>query len=349
METGPIIGEGGEYLGALAMVTDVTNRKRMEDALITSEAKFRNLMEQSPYGIVVVDEQGTVVEWNQGQELLSGLKRAEVIGRPIWDVQFAMMTDETKLTYDHQNMRNATLGILENGNGPDLNLTMEGEIQLPDGTRRNVEMVMYSYRTKDGYQSGCITRDVTERKTAEHRMEYLATHDELTGLPNRLLYRDRLNVAMERMQREKHDRSVAADKVTAVMLLDLDNFKFINDTYGHDQGDRTLKIVAARLNESLRKTDTVARMGGDEFLLIHENVTSIEDVSSVAKKILTQVSLPIRIASFEHQLTASIGISLYPLDGRNDELLLKHADIAMYRAKQTGNRFEFFNFPDDKN
>ena len=345
LETGPILGEDGEYLGALGMITDVTNRKRVEEALIASESKFRNLVEQSPYGILVVDEQGKLVEWNAGQEEISGLLKSEVLSRPIWDVQYQMMPDELRAGYDHQAMQDATMDILSHGRGPDLNHPTETEIQLPNGTRRNIEVVMYSYKTTKGYQAGCLTRDITERKLSEIRMEYLATHDELTNLPNRYLYRDRLNLAIERARREQNDPLIEGRVLIAVMLLDLDNFKFINDTFGHDEGDRVLKIVATRLDGSLRKTDTIARMGGDEFVLIHENLASIEDVVLVTRKILNNLSEPVRIASYEHQITASVGISLYPWDGEDDVTLLKHADIAMYRAKQTKNRFEFHSLP----
>lgn len=338
----PVVDSNGMILAVILVLRDITERKRVEEALVASESKFRSLVEQSPYGVIVVDEQGILVEWNQGQEELTGLNRADVLGRPIWDVQFQMAPDELKSSYNYQFIQDVALEILRHGRGPDLNQPTQAEIQLPNGTRRNIETVMYSYKATGGYQIGCITRDVTERKLAELRMEYLATHDELTNLPNRYLYRDRLKLAIERARRERIDRPVEGRVLIAVMLLDLDNFKFINDTFGHDEGDRVLKIVAARLNESLRKTDTIARMGGDEFVLIHENVARLEGVAQVTRKILKNLSAPIRINnSFEHQLTASIGISLYPGDGEDDVTLLKHADIAMYRAKRTTNHFEF--------
>lgn len=343
--TSPIFGEDGEYQGALGMITDVTNRKQIEEALAESESKFRSLVEQSPYGVIVVNEQGNVVEWNEGQEELVGLRKLDVLGRPIWDVQYEIIPAELKSSYNHQGIQDMTLDILRHGHGTDLNRPLVGEIQLPNGTRRSVEMVMYSYKTSGGYQLGCISRDVTERKRAEFRMEYVATHDELTDLPNRYLYRDRLKLAIERARREREDHPVSGRVSIAVMLLDLDNFKFINDTFGHDEGDRTLKIVAARLNESVRKMDTIARMGGDEFVLILENIMSVANMAQVAEKILKNLSKPIRIASYEHHLSASIGISLYPVDGEDDVTLLKHADIAMYRAKQARNHYEFHDLP----
>ncbi|MFN8383621.1 MAG: PAS domain S-box protein [Anaerolineales bacterium] len=345
IESSPILDDDGEYQGALGMITDVTSRKQVEEALMASESKFRSLVEQSPYGIIVVNEQGNIVEWNAGQEQLVGFKKSDVFGKPIWDVQLLMIPDELKSSYNRQVIQDTTLQILHHGYGPDLNRPMEVVVQLPSGGRRNIEMVMYSYKTANGYQAGCITRDITERKLAEVRMEYLATHDELTDLPNRYLYRDRLKLAIERARRERVDHPVEGKVLIAVMLLDLDNFKSINDTFGHDEGDRVLKIVADRLNDSLRKTDTIARMGGDEFVIVHENVASLNGVMQVAQKILMNLSDPIRIGTFEHHLTASIGISLYPLDGEDDVTLLKNADIAMYHAKQARNLFEFYKLP----
>jgi diguanylate cyclase (GGDEF)-like protein/PAS domain S-box-containing protein len=340
-----LLDSAGNRIGVVSVIRDITERKRIGEALLASESKFRSLVEQSPYGILVVDEQGNILEWNAGQEEISGLLRSDVLGRPIWDVQAQMLPDELRSIYDHRLMTEATLDILSHGRGPDLNTPMETEIQLPNGTRRSIEIVMYSYKTTNGYQLGSITRDITERKQADVRMEYLATHDELTGLPNRYLYRDRLKLAIERARREQKDHPAEGKVLVAVMLLDLDNFKFINDTFGHDEGDRVLKIVAGRLTDSVRKTDTIARMGGDEFVLIHEDISSVEDVALVTRKILKNLSGSVWIASFENQVTASIGISLYPLDGEDDVTLLKKADIAMYRAKQARNSFEFYHLP----
>ncbi|MBI2508738.1 MAG: diguanylate cyclase, partial [Betaproteobacteria bacterium] len=176
---------------------------------------------------------------------------------------------------------------------------------------------------------------LAERKKAEARLEYLAHHDSLTGLPNRILFRDRLALAMARSKRSQ--------QLLAVILLDLDRFKEINDTLGHTTGDEVLKTVAGLLGESLRDDDTVARLGGDEFTLILETITHVDQVKVVAEKILRAFSDPIVIRRREIFVTASLGITIYPLDVQGIDALLQSADIAMYRAKEEGrNTYEFY-------
>jgi len=157
----------------------------------------------------------------------------------------------------------------------------------------------------------------------------------LTGLPNRTLFYERLNRAIDHAQQQKHQ--------VAVMFLDLDRFKFINDTWGHAVGDLLLKDVAKRLRECVRQNDTIARLGGDEFTAILENITETKEVIEVAQKILHMTQIPFFLCGNETFMTTSIGISLYPNDGENVDTLLKHADAAMYRAKEGGkNNYEFF-------
>lgn len=184
-------------------------------------------------------------------------------------------------------------------------------------------------------------RYAIERKRMEERLHFMATHDTLTGLPNRQLFNDRLTHAIELSRRLS---STKTDKwELAVMLLDLDNFKSANDRYGHPQGDILLQSVTEQLRKCIRESDTVARMGGDEFTLIFENVSGADDAEILAKKVLTAFDKPFYLAGQAFQVTASIGISLYPRDGRDAETLLSHADIAMYRAKQYKGTYRFYN------
>jgi diguanylate cyclase (GGDEF)-like protein len=184
-------------------------------------------------------------------------------------------------------------------------------------------------------------RYAIERKRMEERLHHMATHDALTGLPNRTLFNDRLTHAIELSWRLSSGKS---DKwELAVMLLDLDNFKAANDTYGHPQGDLLLQAVTEQLRKCVRASDTVARMGGDEFTLIFENVSGADDAESLARKVLTAFDQPIRFGGHELKVTASIGVSLYPRDGRDAQVLLSHADIAMYRAKRFKNAYMFFD------
>lgn len=184
--------------------------------------------------------------------------------------------------------------------------------------------------------------DITENRMAEHvlrdhksHLNYAIFHDPLTGLANRSLFYDRVNKSISRAKRNKAS--------LALMLLDLDRFKNINDSLGHDAGDAYLKHVSQRLLEELRDTDTVARLGGDEFVVVLENVTSADAIESIANKLLKCLAEPVRIQGHEIACTSSIGISVFPNDGDSIDQLLKHADTAMYRAKAAGkNRAQFY-------
>jgi len=174
------------------------------------------------------------------------------------------------------------------------------------------------------------------RKEAESHLTFFANHDSLTGLPNRAMFNQRLTQALARAQRYK--------KILAVLFIDLDRFKVINDTLGHDAGDRLLKQLGVRLRDCLREGDTIGRQGGDEFVVLIEDVTDPNQVSDVAHKILETVARPYLLTSQEFHVTASIGISVYPDDGADLQTLLKNADIAMYRAKEQGkNNFQFYS------
>jgi diguanylate cyclase (GGDEF)-like protein len=177
--------------------------------------------------------------------------------------------------------------------------------------------------------------DVTDRKRVEEQIQYQAYHDALTGLPNRMLFLDRLQIALAHARRQGGQ--------PAVLFLDLDDFKVINDTLGHATGDRLLQGLAERLIVSVREDDTVARMGGDEFTLLLPNVGRMEDAARLAGKLLEAVAQPFQIDGQDLFVTTSVGVSLYPGDGEDAETLLKNADRAMYRAKEMGrNNYQLF-------
>ena len=176
---------------------------------------------------------------------------------------------------------------------------------------------------------------ITYRK-AEVTVQHMAYHDFLTGLPNRKLFSDRLNIAIVQAQRNQ--------KKVGIAMLDLDNFKDVNDTLGHHKGDLLLKVAAERLHAALRKGDTIARFGGDEFVLILPDLETIEDAIQVAQKIVDSFCKPFLIDTHQLVVTTSIGIAVYPDDGTDDDILLRNADIAMYQAKQAGrSRYELYN------
>jgi diguanylate cyclase (GGDEF)-like protein len=177
-----------------------------------------------------------------------------------------------------------------------------------------------------------------ERKRVEERLMFLAQYDQLTGLVNRTLFRDRLTQAMARCKR-------AAQSI-GLMLLDLDRFKAVNDTLGHDTGDHLLKAVSDRLRRCVREVDTVARMGGDEFTIILEGVTSQQDVTIVAQRIAQAIAEPFTLGDQQVSIGVSIGITMFPQNDQTLDTLLKHADAAMYRAKQHGGNAFQFHLPD---
>ena len=212
-----------------------------------------------------------------------------------------------------------------------------------DHTTHNYHVVKLRHRIETGEIWYLIVGvDVTAHRQAEHslrdhksRLDYMVYHDPLTGLANRSLFYDRISKVLSRAEHTGDN--------FALVLIDLDRFKNVNDSLGHDAGDALLKIVAEVLSEELRETDSVARLGGDEFVVVLEGVRSISDVELVAGRILNRLALPTRLQGHEITSTASIGISFYPRDGDSIDQLLKHADIAMYRAKSAGkNRYEFF-------
>ncbi|NOX42693.1 MAG: EAL domain-containing protein [Gammaproteobacteria bacterium] len=192
-------------------------------------------------------------------------------------------------------------------------------------------------REKNGEVTGIIgvATDITERKQAENRLVQLANFDSLTGLPNRSLFRDRLMHAVAQAHRKNH--------LVAVLFLDLDRFKLINDSLGHHAGDELLKAVSKRLLANAREEDTVARLGGDEFTVILEGITNTEDATVVARKILEVMSKPFILDGHEVFVTTSVGITIFPMDGLCIDVLLKNADTAMYRAKEQGrNNYQFY-------
>ena len=175
-----------------------------------------------------------------------------------------------------------------------------------------------------------------QRKRAEERVQYLAAHDALTGLPNRVMFAELLNHEIKAAQRYK--------RTFAVMFIDLDRFKFVNDTLGHEAGDKLLQEIAARFKACLRASDVVARLGGDEFVVLLQEARNQEDVASVARKLLAAAMKPVSVMGQECRVTASIGICMHPGVAQDEPTLMKNADIAMYLAKEQGkNNFQFFS------
>lgn len=229
----------------------------------------------------------------------------------------------------------ALLKFQHSGRGDAIEKTLELKALRKSGEEFSMELSLSAVQLKDGWHAVGIIRDISERKQAEETIRQMAYHDSLTGLPNRKLFSDRTEIALAQAGRSQ--------KNVAVIMLDLDNFKDINDTLGHDVGDHLLKTAAERLKAAMRKSDTVARFGGDEFVLLLPELKGIEGASRVAQKIVVSFRKPFLINTHQLIVTASIGIAVYPDDGSDESALLKNADIAMYQAKQAGrDRYQVF-------
>lgn len=210
--------------------------------------------------------------------------------------------------------------------------TWKGEIwnKRKDGRIYSQFMNIDTIRSENGEVAKrvCIFSDTTEKKLAEERIKYIALHDALTDLPNRTLFTDRLHQALTAAQRNNSH--------SAMLFIDLDCFKLVNDTYGHEMGDALLKSVAQRMRGCVRKTDTVSRLGGDEFAVLLPTVCSRQDAVMVAEKIRKRLAEPFIINDKRLEISSSIGCAVYPDDGQDDIMLYRSADQAMYRAKQSG-------------
>lgn len=265
-------------------------------------------------GVVAIDAHGVISIFNPVAEHIFGYSHVEVQGMNVDKLLTDIRTGENGTI--STGMREV-VGIRRNGATFQVDMTL-----CESGDRSNPGFI-------------AIIRDITERKQAEQRLVYLAQYDALTGLPTRMLFHDRATQALARADRE--------EKLVAIMYLDLDHFKHINDGMGHHAGDELLKAVAKRITSCLRNVDTVSRMGGDEFTVILESIPHIDSATIVAEKILDVMQEPFHLDGHEVHVTASIGITLYPMDDKDLANLVKDADQAMYRAKQAGrNNYQLF-------
>ena len=288
-----------------------------------SEQRFKTLFEHHPDGIFVRDLAGKLISGNKAIEEITGYSIEELKHEAI---ETLAMPDEAELVSEQ---------LAEGPDGAPKRFRTSSVRK--DGSTVEVELA-YLPLIIDGEITGMhgIARDVTQARNYERRIEHLANHDVLTGLPNRLLLTDRLQQAI--------DHSRRTNSQAGVLFLDLNRFKQVNDSLGHDLGDLLLKKVASRLKYLVRESDTVARLGGDEFVLVLANLDSIETMATVAEKVLESIALPLNLAGHELNITTSIGGSVFPKDGQDVATLLKHADLAMYQAKELGSAsFRFYD------
>jgi diguanylate cyclase (GGDEF)-like protein/PAS domain S-box-containing protein len=296
---------------------DITEQKQAEDKLRQAATVFENTAE----GVMITDAQKCIVAVNRA---FTGYEQADVLGKPPTVLHSSQHTAEH---YESAWNLAQTTG------------RWQGEIwsQRKSGEVYPQWLTISSIRSNAGDLTNYVGvfADITPIKESQQQLEHIAHHDPLTDLPNRLLLHARLEHAMERAHREKN--------LLAVLFLDLDRFKNVNDTLGHPAGDRLLQAVAKQLVNYAREDDTVARLGGDEFTILLEGLQEPKDAGAVAYKILQTITKPFRLDGHEVYVTGSVGISLYPDDGQDVTTLLKNADSAMYRAKEQGrNNYQFY-------
>ena len=305
--------------GFVTIYTDITQRASAERALRESEARFRSLTALSS-------------DWFWEQD--ASFRHCRLEGRHAQAFAATMGKTNWELGLEIEGGWDAHRALLES-HRPFHDAVMHG--RLAEGPlryqRMSGEPIFDPHGRFTGYRG--VGRDITAQKRTEERIQHLATHDGLTGLPNRTLFSQLLNQQIQSARRYEGK--------FAVMFLDLDRFKAINDTFGHEAGDTLLKEMASRFSACVRASDVVARLGGDEFVLLLQEASDIEQVNTVARKLLSAAIKPVLIAGQECRVTASVGICIFPQDAQDEQALMKNADTAMYRAKAQGkNNVQFY-------
>jgi diguanylate cyclase (GGDEF)-like protein/PAS domain S-box-containing protein len=313
------------------------NVEQLLQSLLESDSKLRAERERAQVtlssigdAVISTDMVGRVEYLNPLAERLTGWRLEEAQGRELHEV-FNVIGETTRLPLDNLACQLLLDGVAARPEGNSLLLPRAGQ-------EVGIDFSFAPIRNPDGSALGCVLafRDISDKLRLMQHITWQAGHDPLTGLPNRSLLADRLEQAISNSQRQ--------DKLLVVGLLDLDGFKEVNDLYGHDLGDQLLKEVAQRFLNQVRGGDTVARLGGDEFVLLLSDVDDIDDMEVALDRILIDVARPYQIDDRQLQISASIGVTVYPLNDADPESLLRHADQAMYQAKQAGrNRYSIFD------
>lgn len=317
----PFVLLSGSFMLVLwRKITEVNHR--LED----NRLFLRDLFEAAPDAMLIVDEDGIISEANQRVEEIFGSSEKSLVGTKVESLIPQRFREQ-----HIKKRRDSFVATRERALMADVELYALGK----DNNEIPVEISL-SYTTRNERKYAIvILRDITEQKRVEEHIQYLAQYDQLTKLPNRSLFNDRFQHSIDRAQRNK--------KKVGLMFLDLDGFKDVNDSLGHQAGDELLKIIAERLSHIIRTEDTVARFGGDEFTVILEQLEHSDHVAVAAKKVLQAVGETMYLSGHEVTVGVSIGISIYPDNGTDVNSLIKNADIAMYQAKKQGkNCYKFY-------
>jgi diguanylate cyclase (GGDEF)-like protein/PAS domain S-box-containing protein len=312
----PVLDASGAFMGYRGVGTDVTARKRAAQALRDAAEELRLFAENVPVMTIALDANLRCIFANKAYAEFFGQSATQIAGRHLSEIvgQEAYREIEGHLARALQGRT----------------VTYQRVRRLDNGESRHIEVKLVPHTGDQGRVAGCfaVTTDITEHKLTEERIRRVAHHDSLTGLPNRLLFNDRLAQAISLARRDSRS--------FALLYLDLNRFKPVNDVLGHAAGDEVLKEVATRIRQQVRDSDTVARIGGDEFAVVLPDVAGRRDAESVARKIRAALAAPFRLGEGigDAEIGASIGIALYPADGEDADALVGAADAAMYRTKQ---------------
>ncbi|MCP1676759.1 diguanylate cyclase (GGDEF)-like protein/PAS domain S-box-containing protein [Natronocella acetinitrilica] len=319
----------------------ITSRKTADAALrVTEEALFeeaeraRVTLESIGDAVLVTDTQGRVTYLNPVAKSLTGWLGEEALKQPLTKV-FMIADGSTS-----EPMMNPAVTAMNE----DRTITLMANCVLlqRDGGSIGIEDSAAPIHDRNGNVTGAVIvfRDVSQSRAVTRRMAYLAQHDSLTGLPNRALLTERMNLAMSAAHRHR--------KQVALLFVDLDHFKRINDSLGHGVGDQALRAIAERISGCVRKTDTACRLGGDEFVILLGDIDGPDDAAHIAEKVLAAITTPLRISGQTLQVSASVGISIHPGHGVDAEIIIRQADAAMYQTKADGrDGYRFFE-PDIK-
>ncbi len=309
-------------VGSMHLMREVFARHRL------AEERLGVIGAAAQDAIIMMDNKGRIAFWNEAAQRIFGYTEHEARGKKLHEL---IVPEPYRI--DFEKRLDVAGGAAR---GSVIGKTLELAGLRKDGTEIVTEHSISGVSIDRKWHTICIVRDITERKQFEERIRHLANYDNLTGLPNRTLFYDRLSQSINLAQRNRHE--------IALLYLDLDRFKSVNDTRGHDAGDAVLKGAADRIQAQVRESDSVARIGGDEFAVILPRIASPQDAAIVAEKIIDALCASFPASDGEHgniEIGASIGIAIFPRDGADMDALFKAADSAMYKAKQTGNSFSF--------
>jgi diguanylate cyclase (GGDEF)-like protein/PAS domain S-box-containing protein len=337
-------GEAPRYL---ALTRDLSAQEQASRAALEARRQLdevdemrRVIVHNAPYAIFVLNAQGIIQTVNPAGEKLVGFKARELVGRSSTQRFFdpEMVADRARMLALRLNQPVQELNVLEHLAAESPGVPSEWTLRRADGSFIVTEITVTELRDEHGVLTGYLTMayDVTSRRDAEYQLQHMAQHDALTSLPNRNMLQEQLKACMALAERQHHP--------LALMFLDIDRFKKINDGLGHQAGDQVLVEVAKRLRGAMRNSDIVARLGGDEFVVLLPEISAVDDAERVATKVLELFAEPVLINGQELRVTPSIGVAIYPDDGRDSITLMRHADLAMYQAKSNGrNRVQIYS------